>query len=106
LAAAKPAAVVQPAAMVEAGPAIPAGKGLLVFYNPTGYDLVVDLTGPGSDSKLIPPYTRQEFTLTPGSYQCIVHTTTGQWLETRVLNFEVPAGQAVEKDYYTDYDTQ
>jgi serine/threonine protein kinase len=106
LASPKPAAVVQPAALVEAGPAIPTGKGLLVFSNPTGYDLVVDLTGPSSDSQLIPPYARHEFTLTPGGYQCIVHTPTGQWLDTRVLTFEVPADQTVEKDYYSDYDAQ
>ncbi|MBI1877476.1 MAG: protein kinase [Chloroflexi bacterium] len=102
----KPAAVVQPAAIVEVAPAIPPGRGLLIFYNPTGYDLVVDLTGPSSNSKLIPPYTRQEFTLTPGGYQCMIHTPTGQWLAARVLNFEVAAGQVIEKDYYTDYDTQ
>ncbi len=101
---AKPVAVAQPAAMVEpAGPPLPSGKGLLVFFNPTGYDLVVDLTGPTNTSQLIPPNTRQEFLLTPGGYQCMIHTPTGQWLASRVLNFEVPGGQVVEKDYYTDY---
>jgi hypothetical protein len=91
--------VVQPA-----GPAVPAGKGLLVFHNPTGYDLVVDLTGPASASHLIPPNTRHEFALSPGRYQCMIHTPTGQWLAARVLNFDVPEGQVVEKDYYTDFD--
>lgn len=103
----KAAPVVQPAAMVQpAGPIIPEGKGLLVFHNPTGYDLVVDLTGPTSTSQLIPPNTRHEFALTPGRYQCMIHTLTGQWLASRVLNFDIPVGQIVEKDYYTDYTTQ
>jgi hypothetical protein len=91
--------VVQPA-----GPVVPAGKGLLVFHNPTGYDLVVDLTGPVGASQLIPPHTRHEFALSPGRYQCMIHTPTGQGLAARVLNFDVPEGQVVEKDYYTDYD--
>lgn len=104
-AAPKAAPVVQPAAVVQpAGPAVPAGKGLLVFHNPTGYDLVVDLTGPASASQLIPPNTRHEFALTPGRYQCMIHTLTGEGLASRVLNFDVPTGQIVEKDYYTDFD--
>jgi hypothetical protein len=84
-------------------PVIPAGMGLLVFHNPTGYDLVVDLTGPSSTSQLIPPYKQYEFALAPGRYQCMVHTPTGQGLDSRVLIFDVPEGQVLEKDYYTDY---
>jgi serine/threonine protein kinase len=104
-AAPKAAVVVQPAAVVQpAGPVIPDGKGLLLFHNPTGYDLVVDLTGPASASQLIPPNTRHEFALSPGRYQCMIHTPTGQGLAARVLNFDVPEGQVVEKDYYTDFD--
>ncbi|HXW01507.1 MAG TPA: protein kinase, partial [Anaerolineae bacterium] len=97
--------VAQPAAVIPA-PAIPAGQSLLIFYNPTGHDLVVDLTGPTGTSKLVPPNSREEFLLTPGRYQCMVHTPTGQFLASRVLEFEVFEGQALEKDYYTDYDTQ
>jgi hypothetical protein len=97
----------QPAAVIpEVAPAIPAGQSLLIFYNPTGHDLVVDLTGPTGASKLVPPNGRQEFLLAPGRYQCMVHTPTGQFLASRVLEFEVFEGQALEKDYYTDYDTQ
>jgi hypothetical protein len=101
----QPAVVVQPAAVVQAPPpVIPTGTGLLVFHNPTGYDLIVDLTGPISASQLIPPYKQHEFVLAPGRYQIMVHTPTGQGLTSRVLNFDMPAGQLVEKDYYTDYD--
>jgi len=97
--------VAQPAAVIPAAePAIPTGKGLLIFNNPTGHDLVVDLTGPMGESKLIPPNSQQEFMLTPGRYQCVIHTPTGQWLASRVLEFDIFEGQAVEKDYYTDYD--
>lgn len=101
----QPVVVVQPAAVGQAPPPlIPAGTSLLVFHNPTGYDLVVDLTGPTNASQLIPPYKQHEFTLAPGRYQCMVHTPTGQGLASRVLNFDLPAGQRIEKDYYTDYD--
>jgi hypothetical protein len=102
--AALPAA--QPAAVIPAAPAIPAGQSLLIFHNPTGHDLIVDLTGPTGASKLIPPNSRAEFLLAPGRYQCMLHTPTGQFLASRVLEFEVFEGQAVEKDYYTDYDRQ
>jgi serine/threonine protein kinase len=94
------------AAIPAAEPAIPTGKGLLIFNNPTGHDLVVDLTGPTGESKLIPPNSLQEFVLTPGRYQCVIHTPTGQWLASRVLEFDIFEGQAIEKDYYTDYDPQ
>ncbi len=96
--------VAQPAAVgLEPQSPIPAGKSLLVFYNPTGHDLIVDLTGPTNASALVPPNRRQEFILVPGRYQCIVHTPTGQFLDTRTLNFDVSEDQRVEKDYYTDY---
>jgi serine/threonine protein kinase len=96
----------QPAAVgLGAQPVIPAGKGLLTFYNPTGHDLIVDLTGPTSSSALVPPNRRLDFVLIPGRYQCIIHTPTGQFLASRTLEFDVPADQAVEKDYYTDYKT-
>lgn len=101
----QPAVVVQPAALGQAPqPDIPAGTGLLVFHNPTGYDLIIDLTGPTSASQLVPPYKQYEFALAPGRYQCMVHTPTGQWLDSRVLNFDIFEGQTAQKDYYTDYD--
>lgn len=85
-------------------PAIPPGQGLLIFHNPTGHDLVVDLTGPSSMSELIPPYDEATFALAEGHYQAMIHTPTGNWLASRTLNFELPEGQIVEKDYYSDYD--
>ncbi len=83
---------------------IPAGQGLFIFYNPTGYDLVVDLTGPAPASVLVPPDHRHEFLLAPGSYQHIVHTPTGHWLATKVGTFNLAEGQVLERDYYSDYD--
>lgn len=85
-------------------PLMPAGKGLLIFFNPTGHDLIIDLTGPTNLSELIPPNSQKEVMLTPGQYQCIIHTPTGQWLASRTLYFDVREGQTVERDYYTDYD--
>lgn len=86
------------------GPTIPVGKGLLVFANPTGHDLVIDLTGPTTASEVVPPNSQKNLILDPGTYQCIVHTVTGEWLATRVLRFDIPDGQKVEKDYYSDYE--
>ncbi len=101
------APVAQPAAVgLGPQPIIPTGKGMLVFHNPTGHDLIVDLTGLTSASALVPPDRRQEFILAPGRYLCIIHTPTGQFLESRTLEFDIPVGQRVEKDYYTDYETQ
>ncbi len=95
----------QPAALSSAPePVIPVGKGLLVFSNPTGYDLVIDLTGPTPESEVIPPWGRQQFVLSPGRYQLMIHTPTGQGLASRTLEFYLPEGQVTEKDYYTDYD--
>jgi hypothetical protein len=85
-------------------PAIPTGQGKFIFYNPTGFDLIVDLTGPTPASKLVPPNQRHEFLLLPGSYQYIVHTLTGEHLETVVAIFDLAEGQVIEKDYYSDYD--
>jgi serine/threonine-protein kinase len=80
-------------------------EGRFVFYNPTGHDLAIDLTGPGSfTSAVIPPSGEHELLLEPGSYQCMVHTLTGQFLAPRTLLFDLAAGQVVKKDYYSDYD--
>lgn len=100
--AAQPAAVVVSASQ----PFVPAGQSVLVFTNPTGHDLIVDLTGPTSTSNLVPPGQQHEFILTPGHYQMNLHTPTGQHLASRTLTFDLLAGQAVPKDYYTDYDAQ
>ena len=96
----------RPAATPPPTPAyfIPEGQGLFIFFNPTGHDLIVDLTGPTSGSRLIPPNQRHEFLLAPGSYQYIVHTPTGEWLDTVVATFDLPPGQLVDKDYYSDFD--
>jgi serine/threonine protein kinase len=95
-----------PVAIAPPTPAsnIPLGKSLFVFFNPTGHDLVVDLTGPTSISNLVPPHQRQEFVLEPGPYQYMVHTPTGEWLSPVVSDFDLPPGHQVEKDYYSDYD--
>ena len=95
-----------PAPRPSATPAsqVPPGKGLFVFFNPTGYDLVVDVSGPISRSYLVPPNEQYEFVLEPGPYQYMVHTPTGEWLSPVVADFDLPPGQLVEKDYYSDYD--
>jgi serine/threonine protein kinase len=95
-----------PAPRPSAAPAsqVPPGKGLFVFFNPTGYDLVVDVSGPISRSYLVPPNEQYEFVLEPGPYQYMVHTPTGEWLSPVVADFDLPPGQLVEKDYYSDYD--
>ncbi len=76
---------------------------MFVFYNPTGFDMIIDLTGPTNLSELIPPDQRHKFLLQPGSYQYIAHTLTGN-LQTVVGNLDLLEGQRVEKDYYSDYD--
>lgn len=91
-------------AVPVSAPAIPTGQGLLIFHNPTGHDLVIDLTGPSSMSELVPPYSEETFALAVGRYQVMIHTPTGDWLASRTLHFELPEGQIVEKDYYSDYD--
>ncbi len=98
----------QPAAVkiAAAQPFIPAGQAMLVFTNPTGHDLIVDLTGPTNASQLVPPDQQHEFILAPGHYQMNLHTPTGQHLASRTLEFDLLAGQATPKDYYTDYDAQ
>jgi hypothetical protein len=85
-------------------PFIPAGQGIFKFHNPTGHDLVVDLTGSTSASALVPPYTQHEFLLGIGPYQYMVHTPTGAWLASTKGVFDLSEGQVVEKDYYSDYD--
>ena len=84
-------------------PAVPNGQALLAFHNPTGHDLIVDLTGPTSASTLIPPGQRYEFLLQPGAYQYIVHTPTGRWLDTVVGYFDLASGQMLERDYYSEH---
>lgn len=87
-----------------AAPVIPIGQGMFVFSNPTGHDLVVDLTGPTTTSILISPNQHQEVSLEPGPYQYIIHTVTGQWLPTQIGTFALSGGQVVEKDYYSQHD--
>ena len=95
---------VQPTLPPTPGPAIPAGQGMFSFYNPTGYDLIVDLTGPTPHSTLVPPNEKQDILLLPGSYQYIVHTLTGEYLDTVVARFNLAEGQLIEKDYYSDFE--
>jgi len=85
-------------------PPVPASQTRFIFKNPTGYDLIIDLTGPLPWSELIPPGQQQQFLLPAGSYQYIVHTPTGEGLKTVVGNFDLFPSQTIEKDYYSDYD--
>lgn len=87
-----------------ATPTPPANETTFVFTNPTGYDLIIDLTGPTVLSELIVPHGQQEFELQPGTYQYIVHTTTGKELPTVVGTFELPAGESLTRDYYSQHD--
>jgi serine/threonine-protein kinase len=82
----------------------PAGQGVFRFHNPTGHDLIVDLTGPTNASTLVPPGQQHEFFVEPGSYQYMVHTPTGRWLEPVVAYFNLVPGQLIQKDYYSDHD--
>lgn len=82
----------------------PAGQGVFRFHNPTGHDLIVDLTGPTNASALVPPAQQHEFLVEPGDYQYIVHTPTGRWLEPVVAYFGLGPGQIIQKDYYSDHD--
>lgn len=89
-----------------AAPALPPDQGLFVFYNPTGYDLIVDLTGPTPASLVVPPGGQQEILLQPGDYQAILHTPTGNGLPSKVGLFSVAPGQPVSRDYYSEnYET-
>jgi hypothetical protein len=85
-------------------PVVLNGQGTFGFSNPTGHDLVVDLTGPTTTSIFIAPNKREEVSLEPGSYQYIIHTITGQWLPTQIGTFSLTGGQVVEKDYYSQHD--
>lgn len=82
-------------------PAPVSARTAFVFQNPTGHDLIVDVTGPTPASALVPPHQQHEFVLEPGLYQYIVHTPTGQWLESIVGRFDLAPGQTVERDYYS-----
>lgn len=75
-----------------------------IFGNPTGFDLIVDLTGPVNDSVLVPPYSQHEFVVEPGPYQYIVHTVTGKNLASKVKTFDLAPGQVVELDYHSPHD--
>jgi serine/threonine protein kinase len=85
-------------------PSIPTSQGLLIFHNPTGHDLVIDLTGPTNTSVVVPPYGNQEFSLESGPYQAIMHTLTGDFIPSRTIAFDIAPGQIIERDYYSDFD--
>ena len=86
--------------------AFPAGQGLFTFYNPTGHDLVVDVSGPTFVSTVIPPNNREEFYLAAGSYLYMTHTPGGHGLDPTKGVFDLGEGQLIEKDYYSDYEWQ
>ena len=87
-------------------PELPSQQGQFVFYNPTGYDLIVDLTGPTPASLLVPPGGQEEILLQPGRYQVILHTPTGTGLSSKVGTFTVNGGQVMTQDYYSEsYET-
>ncbi|MCB0209816.1 MAG: serine/threonine protein kinase [Anaerolineae bacterium] len=87
-------------------PSIPVGQGIFHFYNPTGFDLVVDVSGPTDASLVVPPNNRKEFLLNAGSYLYMTHTPGGQALASTKGVFELGEGQMVERDYYSDYEWQ
>lgn len=82
---------------------IPTGQGLFTFFNPTGHDLIVDVSGPTFVSAVVPPNNREEFYLTVGSYLYMTHTPGGQGLDPTKGVFDLGEGQTIEKDYYSDY---
>ncbi len=92
------------AAPVTLPSAIPVGQGRFVFHNPTGHDLVVDLTGSSIATEVVPPYQDHEFFLKPGPYQYIIHTPTGKHLAAKVGTFDLAVGQTIETDYHSRHD--
>lgn len=96
---------VLPTASPTPVPPLPVNQPQFIFKNTTGFDVIIDLTGPIPLSQLIPPDQQHEFVLPPGDYQYIAHTLAGEALKPVVGKFSVfPPGQTVEKDYYSDYD--
>jgi serine/threonine-protein kinase len=85
-------------------PTLLVNQGTFSFHNPTGYDLVIDLTGPIYLSEVVLPYSQHDFSLEAGAYQYIVHTTTGKELPTKVGNFDLLDNQVIERDYYSPHD--
>jgi len=75
-----------------AGPAVPAGKGILLFNNSTGIDFVLDVIGPTNTSEVIPPGTSKEFVLDPGRYTLNGHSPGGQYA-INAYEFDLGAGQ-------------
>lgn len=82
---------------------IPAGQGLLKFTNPTGSDLVVDITGAMITSAVVPRGSQHEFFLPAGSYIYMTHTPGGKGLEPTQGAFDLAEGQTIDKDYYSDW---
>lgn len=85
---------------------IPAGQGILSFYNPTGFDLIIDVSGPTFASIVVPPNSREELYLDSGSYLYMAHTPGGGDLDATKGVFELGEGQVIERDYYSDYEWQ
>jgi len=91
--ASEPTATPQPQSQPPPGPSIPAGKGMLIFYNNTGSDFVVDVIGPTNTSEVVPPNSSQEFVLDPGHYTLNGHSPGGQWT-INAYEFDLAADQA------------
>jgi len=79
-----------------AGPSIPAGKGMLIYYNYTSQDFVIDIIGPTADSAVIPPNSQHEFILDPGNYQYNGHSPGGDFV-INTTDFAIVEGQITEK---------
>lgn len=82
---------------------IPAGQGLFKFTNPTGSDLVVDVTGTHITSAVVPRGGQHDFYLPAGSYIYLTHTPGGKGLEPTKGVFDLAEGQTIDKDYYSDW---
>jgi hypothetical protein len=78
------------------GPSVPAGKGMLIYYNYTNQDFVIDIIGPTADSAVIPPNSQKEFVLDPGNYQYNGHSPGGQYV-INTTDFVITEGQITEK---------
>jgi hypothetical protein len=67
-----------PAPPTPTKPALPQGKGMLVFENKFGgYDMIIDIIGPTSVSAEVPAQCQKEFVLDPGFYQYNLHSPGG-----------------------------
>jgi hypothetical protein len=92
--AATPTPKPKPKPTQPAGPAIPAGKGMLTYTNQTGVDFVVDVIGPTPGSQVVPPGQTKQFILDPGRYTINAHSAGGDFYVPS-YEFDIAAGQLI-----------